>query len=55
MHNNSLKKRIIMTQNNNKNKNKILREETERERITEGQEQKGERNERFLPIFYWTD
>jgi len=35
------------------NKNKMIREKTER--ITERQEQKGERNARFLPIFYWTD
>jgi len=40
-----------MTQN--KNKNKMIGEKTER--ITERQEQKGERNAIFLPIFYWTD
>jgi hypothetical protein len=35
------------------NKNKMIREKTER--ITERQEQKEERNSRFLPIVYWTD
>jgi hypothetical protein len=35
------------------NKYKMIREKNER--ITERQEQKGERNERFLPIIYWTD
>jgi hypothetical protein len=40
-----------MTQN--KNTNKMIRDQTERS--TERQEQKGERNARFLPIFYWTD
>jgi len=35
------------------NKNKMIKEKIER--ITERQEQKGERNAGFLPIFYWTD
>jgi len=35
------------------NKNKIMKKETQK--ITEREEDKGERNERFLPIFYWTD
>jgi|NGEPerStandDraft_9_1074522.scaffolds.fasta_scaffold12950_3 hypothetical protein len=35
------------------NKNKMIREKTER--ITVRQEQKGDRNARFLPIIYWTD
>ena len=37
------------------NKNKMLRMREKTERITERQEQKEERNARFLPIFYWTD
>jgi hypothetical protein len=40
-----------MTQN--KNKIKILKEETEM--ITEREEDKWERNAKSLPIFYWTD
>ncbi len=48
-----------MTQN--KSKKKMMGEQTEKnserdiEISTENRELKGERNARFLPIFYWTD
>ena len=34
-------------------KKKMIREKTDR--ISEGQDHKEERKDRFLPIFFWTD